>query len=470
MKAPAPYRDKPWLGNSGTAIIHEGRTFGYQSLISLVDARAASLASQGLGPGQVVLAPDSPGLDLVLMQFALARIGAALFPFRSGQDSEELRSLAKLAGVEWVWESGSGRLLRTDIGVPMCSDLASAPIALLIRTSGSKGTPKAAMLTSENLLASASRVNVRLGLGQDDIWLCCLRSSHIGGISIGYRCALAGATLLLHEGFDVLAVRHDLDVRSVTHLSLVPPMLARLLDLNPTPPRSLRVLLVGGQALSPSLVQRAVAFGWPLHVTYGMTETASQIATTKRLTASDRNPGDVGDLLPEVRVDVQDCGCPPRPLRVCGPIVMAGYANPERRVGVGLDQGWFQSADLACLAPYGRLRILGRADDVLVIGGQNVSLVKVERILDEAPGVREILVVGIADPVWGHRLVAVFSGEAKEGVLASWCGERLRGPECPRSFLRLGQLPLLDSGKHDRLRITAMAERLAHCQAPRSLG
>ncbi|MBK1716544.1 AMP-dependent synthetase [Thiocystis violacea] len=412
---------------------------------------------QGLASGQVVMAPDAPVMDLVVLMFALARIGAALFPFRSGLDRDGTRSLASLVGAEWYWHPDSEQLGRTPFAAPGDASAAS-PIGLLIKTSGSGGKPRVVMLSFESLLASASRVNTRLGLTADDTWLACLRFSHVGGVTIAYRCALAGARMWLHEGFDARAVRRDLDDGSVTHLSLVPPMLARLLDLDQRPPPALRVLLVGGQALSRPLAQRTVEAGWPLHVTYGMTETGSQIATTGRLQGRDLDPARVGDLMPDIRVAAGGCEASPAPLRIRGPVLMAGYANPRRRPGDGLEQGWFRSADLGCEEPDGGLRILGRADDVLVIGGRNVSLSQINAALQEAPGVREIQLVGLADPVWGHRLTAVFAGDCDEGELALWCRGHLRGAECPRAFRRLECLPVLDSGKYDRVRIAALAE------------
>ena len=139
-----------------------------------------------------------------------------------------------------------------------------SPLALVVETSGSSGAPRAAMLTLGNLLTAAALSNAHLGFAPGDCWLCCLPLRHIGGLSITYRCALAGATLLLHPGFDAAAVAADLAPRAVTHLSLVPPMLARLLALGRPPPPSLRVVLVGGQSLSAPLARQAIAAGWPL--------------------------------------------------------------------------------------------------------------------------------------------------------------------------------------------------------------
>lgn len=405
------------------------------------------------------MAPDAPGSDLILMVHALARIDAALLPYRAGLASDERQALAAMTGAEWEWHPESGQLTPTGLGAdkPDCSD---PSIRLLIKTSGSSGAPKVAMLTADNLMVSATSAKAQLGLTRGDIWLACLRLSHVGGVSIAYRCALAGATLLLHDGFDAQAVMQDLHRRPVTHLSLVPPMLARLLDLDPTPPPWLRVLLVGGQALSRLLAQRALDAGWPLYLTYGMTETASHLATTARLSGEAPEPGLVGRPLPGMEIDRRGSESAPARLRLRGPVVMAGYANPQRIPGQGLDNGWFEAADLGCLTDDGQLKLLGRADDILVIGGNNVSRVRVEGILQQEAGVEDLVVVGLPDPVWGHRLVAVYSGKIDEASLEDWCQTRLTGPERPRGWLRLPRLPVLDSGKYDRLWIAALAGRL----------
>ncbi|MEO5338530.1 MAG: AMP-binding protein, partial [Magnetospirillum sp. WYHS-4] len=117
-------------------------------------------------------------------------------------------------------------------------------IALVVETSGSTGTPKGVMLSGGNLAAAVAASRRRLGLEADDAWLCCLPLTHIGGLSILHRCAEAGAAVLLHEGFDAIAVWRDLAAGRATHVSLVPAMLARLLDLADRPPPSLAVLLL----------------------------------------------------------------------------------------------------------------------------------------------------------------------------------------------------------------------------------
>ncbi len=459
MSSPVPdFTDAPWRDSPDPALIQGAYVWSNAELRDRVIERAARLCTQSVRPGQVVMAPDVPGSDLILMVHALARIGAALLPYRAGLASDERQALAAMTGSEWQWHPESGQLAPTGFGADK-PDRSDPPIALLIKTSGSSGAPKVVMLTSTNLLASATSANEQLGLKTGDIWLACLRLSHVGGVSIAYRCALAGATILLHDGFDALAVSHDLRHRPVTHLSLVPPMLARLLDLDATPPPRLRVLLVGGQALSRPLAQRALDAGWPLHLTYGMTETASHLATTSRLAGMAPEPGRVGRPLAGMEFDCAGSESAPARLRFRGPVVMAGYANPQRIPGQGLDDGWFEVADLGCLTDEGELKLLGRADDILVIGGNNVSRVRVEAILQQAAGVTDLVVVGLPDPVWGQRLLAVYCGEIDEAGLEDLCQTRLTGPERPRGWLRLPRLPLLDSGKYDRAQIAALANR-----------
>jgi O-succinylbenzoic acid--CoA ligase len=109
------------------------------------------------------------------------------------------------------------------------------------------------------------------------------------------------------------------------------------------------------------------------------------------------------------------------------------------------------------LGPDGRLCILGRADEVLVTGGVNVYPGRVESLLAGAPGAGVVAVVGVDDPVWGQRLVACYTGAATPAALDGWCRAHLSGPERPRDFRHLAELPVLESGKLDRRRLRDLA-------------
>jgi O-succinylbenzoic acid--CoA ligase len=448
----------PWHGGEEPAILAGNAHWSYARLQETAAGRAVLLRAQGLGPGQLVVVAADPPLELALMQYALARCEAALLPVPADLGDGRRAGLVALTGAEWAWSPGKpGRLIPLSQTAPRhrSGSWFAARLALVIETSGSGGSPKAAMLTQGNVLASSAQVNARLVLASGDLWLCCLPRHHVGGLLISYRCALAGATVLLHAGFDATAVASALARRRITHISLVPPMLARLLDLGVPPPPSLRVALIGGQALSRTLAGRALDAGWPLRLTYGMTETCSQIATSGAL-GQMPDAGVVGAPLPGVALDCPECDEPPRTLRVRGELVMAGYANPGRTPGLGLDRGWLTTADLACRTAAGELRVFGRADEALVIGGEQVFPALVADRLTGAPGVDAAVVVGVQDPIWGHRLIGAYVGAVNSADLAAWCRAHLARPERPQALRRLDALPLLPSGKYDLGRIRGL--------------
>ena len=314
-------------------------------------------------------------------------------------------------------------------------------VALVIATSGSEGEPRGVMLTNANLDTAAAAANRHLPLKTGDLWLDCLPLYHIGGLAILWRCARAGASVLLHDGFDAATVAADLARQPVTHLSLVPAMLARLLETGVVPPASLRHVMIGGAALSQALHDRARAAGWPLNPGYGMSETAAQVATW---TPADGpwHEGLVGRPLGRNEFALAADGR----IRIRGPQVMAGYLD-----GSGIDgDGWLTTGDLGKIDAFGRLTVTGRADDMLISGGRNVHPLEVESCLAACPGVRDVAVTGLPDPVWGDLIVALMVGEATQEHLRDWCRTRLPGAAQPRRIVHLACLPRNAAGKLER--------------------
>jgi len=328
---------------------------------------------------------------------------------------------------------------------------------LLIATSGSTGEPKTVMLSEANLEAAVLASRNRIPLAPGDVWLACLPLQHIGGMAIFYRCAEAGAAVLLHDGFDAARVREDMERHGVTHISLVPAMLARLLEAG-APPATLKYALIGGGPLSLSLARQANLAGWPVCPTYGMSEAASQVATLSEF-PSDWREGMVGRPLPGVSVEIVDDDNRPVQgegrIRVRGPSVMTGYANAVHEFGHGLRDGWFVSGDRGYLDARGNLVVLGRHDDVLVSGGVNVHPAEVEGLLLACPGVSDVAVTGVSDAVWGDRIAALVVGSVDE--LQAWCRERVPSHLRPRLFVSVAALPRNALGKLERKRLPELA-------------
>ncbi|MEA3412617.1 MAG: AMP-binding protein [Pseudomonadota bacterium] len=331
-------------------------------------------------------------------------------------------------------------------------------ILLCIAGSGTTGQPRTAMLSRRALAWSVNAINERLGLHASDVWLNCLPLNHIGGASIVLRCVAARATMVLHERFDPASIHRDLVVRRVTHISLVPAMLERILDVSNSrpPPGSLRVVLVGGGPLSRPLAERAVAAGWPLYVSWGMTETASAV-TIAKVDESNWIPGYVGRPLAGSRLEIiaptggETTGV--GRIAIKGPCIMSGYAAPHTECRPRPVPRRFVSGDLGYLDSRGALHIAGRSDDTLVTGGENVHPARIESRLAECPGVRDIAVSAVDDPVWGERLVAVFTGTVSVGSLEDWSRQRLSGAQRPRGYIKVRRLPRNALGKLDRGRI-----------------
>lgn len=452
-------------------------------LARLAAGAVARLRAAGAREGRVVAAVLPSGPELAVLIHAAPLLGAPLLPLDPALPDATLGALLARADAGLVvaerdlpgWRRiPPDGLLDGPEAEPPPSRLRPDDIALMVATSGSSGEPKAVMLTARALAAAAHASQSRTPLGPGDRWLACLPLFHIGGYSILARCALAGAEAVLHAGFDAERVWQAIQHEGITHVSLVPTMLARLLEIATVPMShggpavtvppapTLRHVLVGGAALPGALAERAASLGWPLQPTYGMSETAAQIATLARLPQSWR-PGFVGAPLPGVEIALAADGR----LKVRGPMLMAGYANPGRMPGDGLEDGWFVTNDRAEIGADGALTILGRADATIVSGGKKIPPQQVEDALARCPGVAAVGVVGRPDAIWGEVVCAVYAGAPDEAELLAWCREHVPSALLPRAALRVAALPLLSNGKPDR---RALRELVVQAQAEAGRG
>ncbi|GAB3049574.1 AMP-binding protein [Sediminivirga luteola] len=288
-------------------------------------------------------------------------------------------------------------------------------LALIARTSGSTGEPKAVALPAAALRASAEATAAHLG--GPGAWLLALPVHHIAGAQVLLRSLHAGTRPFVSspgpftaEGFsaDVAAMQAALEPGGRRYTALVPTQIARLLDDPEALARAawFDAILVGGAALHPSLHDRATEAGLHLVRTYGMTETCGGVVY-------DRMP------LPGVDLDIDPQGR----IVIAAPMVASGYADIEADGTAarlrslrpfeevpGLGRR-FRTSDLGSLQD-GMLSVHGRADDVLISGGENVSPALVEAALLRAlPGLRQAIVTGVDDPEWGTRIVALLQPE-----------------------------------------------------------
>jgi o-succinylbenzoate---CoA ligase len=332
--------------------------------------------------------------------------------------------------------------------------------ALVIATSGSTGVPKYVVLSATALRASALATVERLeGPAR---WLLALPAEHVAGAQVVVRSLLAGAAPMvqdLRDGFrpdDFATATAQLgDGRRCT--SLVPTQLARLLDAGGTALDALRgyaAVLVGGAALDPWLHARALAAGVRVVTTYGMSETAG---------------GCVYDGVPlhGVRVDIDETGR----IRLGGPTLAEGYLGDPAGTAAAFGDGWFRTGDLGRWRG-GRLEVLGRADDVIITGGEKVAPAAVEQVLAAQAGVRAACVVGLPDVEWGQVVAAAVVADPGDGPQEPDAvrGGRLRAAvlaelgraAVPRVLHTVPEIPLRGIGKPDRRAIADLLDARQH--------
>jgi O-succinylbenzoic acid--CoA ligase len=397
-------------------VLRDGRRISYAVLERDAAGLAARLRDAGAAAGVPVGVSLRNGPALVTAILATPRTGAPLVLCDPRWTPAETARACAAAGVRVFIGDGDAPAGTVRVDPDGVGATRPAPMLVLDRphtvvfTSGTTGDPKPVVLTASNHLWSALGSAARLGMMPDDRWLACLPLWHVGGLAVVLRSVLAGATVLLHDGFDVDAVARSFRKDAPTLVSLVPTALARLRDV--APPPSLRVALVGGAAATPDLLRDAAARGWPVAPTYGCTEAASQIATAA---PGGRHAlaGSVGlPLLPtRVRI-VRSDGTPAAvdedgEIQVQSPTVSPGRLGADGTLVpvVGAD-GWLRTNDIGRLAPDGALRVLGRRDDVIVTGGENVAPAEVEAVLAALPDVAEVAVAAVPDAEWGHAVAA----------------------------------------------------------------
>ena len=327
-------------------------------------------------------------------------------------------------------------------------------VALVIETSGTTGAPKRVALGALALLASVDAAHQELGgPGQ---WLQLLPAHYIAGVQVVTRSLVAGTTAVaLHpEPFSTVAITGVADQllaqSAPLYTSVVPAQLQRILDDAPGMPgldelmRGFSAILVGGQSIPETLVTRCADAGYRLVRTYGSSETAGGCVWNQRPIGDTR----VRDIAGR--------------LAITGSVLATGYVgDPERTARSFVMDGddcWYLTDDAGHVTGEGLVVVDGRLDDVIVSGGVKIALAAVEKAIQRELGVADAFVVGAHHSEWGHVPVVVTT-QVVDLVRIRLAVQRVLGAEArPDRVITVPAIPLLGSGKPDRLAMTALAE------------
>lgn len=490
-----PLARAAFVHGEAVAIVEGGRSLTYRQLAERVGALGAALDELELGEGARAGYLGVNSLAHLECWLAVPAFGRVLADLNFRLAADELAFMVDDAGIEVLIADAtqlevarelrercpSLRQLILDgpracpgdclayedlVAGPPASPLAQAEatLATISYTGGTTGRPKGVMLSHGNLLANARHNLIATGHRTEDRFLHVPPMFHVAGTSNIFACTWVGARQIVLPRFDAAAVLAAIERERITHMVLVPTMLAMLLDapeFSGADLSSLHNVQYAASPISPEL-QRRVLEHLPCEIAqfYGMTEAAP---TVSHLTPDDhrRRPGRIGSMgapVPGVQVEVRGPNGDRLPagevgeLWIQGPNIMLGYWNRPDATAEALVDGWYRSGDIVRADDHGYLFMVDRAKDMIITGGENVYSIEVESVLTEQHDVLEAAVLGIPDARWGeavHAVVTVRPGaDVTVEELTEHVRRRIAGFKVPRSIdLRTEPLPKSGAGK-----------------------
>ncbi len=473
------------------AVISRGRETTYGTLREQVGIARGGLTALGLRDGDRVALVLANNRLFVVTYLAVLGIGAVAVPLNPASPAAEIErelnavgAVAVIVGPSAIpsWRNVDQAAVPTvqhviaaegdidgAVSLDQMKSTSPSPIvnvapdhlAVLMFTSGTAGSPRAAMLTHGNLMANIEQATqADTATGPDDIVYGVLPMFHIFGLNVVLGISLAvGATVVLVQRFDPSTALETIRERKVTVVPGAPPMWVSFASFDGAPDDSFATVRVAstGAAKMPEEAMRRMEsrFGVLLSEGYGLTE-ASPVVTASR--SGQRRIGSVGRVLDGIEVrlvdesgdDVLDGDA--GEIWVRGPNVFKGYLDdPEATARVLTSDGWLRTGDIAITDADGFLYLIDRAKDLIIVSGFNVYPKEVEDVLGEHPGVAEVGVIGVPHPHTGEAVkafVVVRSGvRLDEDALIEHCLDQLARYKCPSKIIFVEELPRNVSGK-----------------------
>lgn len=445
-----------------------------------IDERANRLArvlqGRGIRAGETVSTLLRNGREMVEVILASQKLGAVTAPLNTWAGEGELRAVLETSAPSLIVADARhvGSLEGAEATPPRlvvdgdyedalaaaspsplpAFTLQRATPRVVIHTSGTTGRPKAAnrgagRADSRAFLDILSVVPIR----REDVVLCSAPLFHSFGMLNVTLWAMLGTTLVLPDAFEPEGSLEWAERHRATVCAFVPVMLHRIAalpeDRRSNDLSSVRVVIASGSAIPPALRERVQdVFGPTLYDMYGSTETGLiSIATPEHIAAQ---PASVGKVLPGVEVTVLDTDGRRVPPGVVGRLFVRGEGVFEGYTGADDPDhvdGYMSTGDLGRIDEEDYLFVEGRADDMVVVGGENVYPIEVEEAIMRLDGVREVAVAGVQDPEYGQVLVAFVVGDIDADSVRDACRASLASYKVPRRIEILDELPRTATGK-----------------------
>ncbi len=424
-----------------TSITSDTNELSFKNLNILVETIAKNLLERGVSRDTrlAILSKNSPNMLATI--FAAQRIGATscLLNLQLTKDNWESQLIqaqcAKVIGEEeYLLELSDLTIEKlkfeeitkaTNSALVISSELDSSQESIIIFTSGSTGHNKGVRLTVGNLIASAEASNQLTKLTLGDTWGVSLPMYHLGGLGIVYRTLIAGATSRFLTDFSANTLHLLLQKNSLTHISVVPTTLSSLIEkanedsLGDRLLGPLKCAILAGAASSKTLLDTIIKHNLPILSAWGMTETTAH-CTCLSLNDEKEKIKSVGKPFHHTKIKIiNDHGQEVTQgqtgeILVQGPTVFMGYLDEEQTKNL-IQDGWLHTGDLGMLDSSDNLNIVGRKDDMIISGGENIHTSEIEKYAKAIEGVQDCAVIPIPHEKWGQRPIILI--EPRSGAM-----------------------------------------------------
>ncbi|QEX17943.1 fatty-acid--CoA ligase [Hypericibacter terrae] len=473
-------------------LIAAERTVSFEGFAGEIASLSRHLAASGIRPGDRVALLDVDSIDFFEILYAIAALGAIAVPLNYRQRVPELRYQIQNSGARLLLAGSryeaEAEALKLDLALGWqrldmfcnearakhpCSlaDLrgveGSAPFVICY-TSGTTGRPKGAVLDQRAACLRAYKFIIEFGIRRDDIVHVTTPLFHISALVITMTCLVRGAGVLILPQFKLETTMAAVREHRVTFLSLVPTMLAMMAaapEFGAAYFGDVRLIVYAGAPMNPRLLRDVMSvYRGEMVQSFGQTEDLPQSILSiedhrEAFLQGAKHLDSIGR--PPIGVELKICDAQGRevPQGEIGEIAsrggtgMVGYWEMPEETAKTIKEGWLFSGDLGYRDADGYIYLAGRKKQMIIRGGENVYPAEVEKVLLDFPGIKDAVVIGLPDPVWGEIIAAVIvarDGPVDPAALVAHCKRHLASYRCPDCVFQRDSLPYNAGGKVDR--------------------
>ncbi len=465
------------------AIVFKDQRLTYAEFLRRIEVTAGLLRACGIGPDAVVAVIMKNSAAFLELAFAVSHIGAVFLPINFRLVTDEVRYITESAGARLLFADAEfAEIVKPLPSVILVDERAQSDSTLLgdraeraamhvrrpddlfrlMYTSGTTDRPKGVMHSYANFYWKCADHVLSLGLRHENRLLVAGPLYHVGAFDLpGIAVLWVGGMVYVHRDFDPGHVLGSIENEKLTGAWFAPVMLSALLTFPDRQRYDVTSLawVIGGGERTPEARIRAFSdyfTGGRYIDAYGLTESCSG-DTLMEAGREIEKIGSVGRALAHVEVEIRDEAGRTLPAgstgEIClrGPKITGGYWKDPATTAAAFHGDWFRTGDVGHLDADGFLYLTDRKKDMIISGGENIASSEVERVIYQMAGVREVAVIGVPDPKWGERTVAVVvmaSGEKLTyEALATHCRAHLASFKVPKDLIVQEQLPRNPSGK-----------------------